>query len=47
MNPTSLVVLQRFQVVIYDVYKRVKTRLVVVMGDAVVFTNDVFFIDIC
>ena len=44
MYPTSLEALQRFQVVIYDIYKRVKTRLVVVMGDAVVFTNNVFFI---
>ena len=24
MNPTSLVALQRFQVVVYDIYKRVK-----------------------
>ena len=45
--PTSLAALQRFQVVIYDIYKRVKTRPVVVMGDAVVFTNNVFFIGIC
>ena len=42
MYPTSLVALQRFRVVLYDSYKRVKTRLIVVMGDAVVFTNNVF-----
>ena len=44
MNPTSLVALERFQVVQYDFYKRVKTRLFVVLGHAVVFTDNVFFI---
>ena len=47
MYPTSLVALELFQVVQYDIYKRVKTRLFVVMGDAVVFTNIVFFICKC
>ena len=44
MYPTSLEALQHFQVVIYDIDKRVETRFVVVMGYAVVFTNNVFFI---
>ena len=43
MYPTSLEALEHFQVLIYGIYKRVKTRLVVVMGDAIVFTNNVFF----
>ena len=47
MYPTSLVALERFQVVQYDFYKRVKTRLVVVMGNAVVFADNVFFICSC
>ena len=47
MYPTSLVALERSQVVQYDVYNRVKNRLVVVMGDAVVFTSNVFFICSC
>ena len=47
MYPTYLVALERVQVVQYDIYKRVKTRLFVVMGDAVVFTNDLFFICSC
>ena len=47
MYPTSLVALERFQVVHYDIYKRVKTRLVFVMGVAVVYTNNVFFICNC
>ena len=47
MYPTPLVALEHFQVVQYGIYKRVKTRLFVVMGDAVVFTNKVFFICSC
>ena len=47
MYPTTLVALERFQVVQYDIYKRVKTRLVVLMGDPLVFTNNVFFIFSC
>ena len=47
MYPTFLVALERFQVVQDDIYKRVKTLLFLVMGDAVVFTNNVFFICSC
>ena len=47
MYPTSLVALDRFQVVQYDIYKRVETRLFVVMGVAVVSTSNVFFICSC
>ena len=47
MYPTPLVALEHFQVVKYDIYKRVKTLLFVVMDDAVVFTNNVFFICSC
>ena len=46
MYPTSLVGLQHFQVEYCDIYRQVKT-FVVVMGDAVVCTNKVFFICIC
>ena len=47
MYPTSIVALEHFQVVQNDFYKRVKTRLFVVMSDAVVFTNNVLFICSC
>ena len=47
MYPTSLAALQSYHVVVYDIYKRVETRLIVVMGDAVVFTNNEFFICFC
>ena len=47
MYPTSLVALERFQVVQYDIYKPAKKRLFVVMGDAVVFTNNLLFICSC
>ena len=47
MYPTSLVALEHFHVVQYDIYKRVKSRLFVVMGDAVVFTDNVIFICSC
>ena len=47
MYPASLVALERSQVVQNDIYKRVKDTYFVVMGDAVVFTNNVFFICSC
>ena len=47
MHPTSLVALQNFQVVKYDIYKRVKTRLFVVLGDAAVSTKNAIFVCIC
>ena len=47
MHPISLLALKHFQVVQYDIHKRVKTSLFVVMADAVVFTNNVFFICSC
>ena len=44
MYPNSLVAPEHFQVVQNDIYKRGKTRLFVLMGDAVVFKNNEFFI---
>ena len=44
MYPNSLVAPEHFQVVQNDIYKREKTRLFVLMGDAVVFRNNVFSI---